>query len=43
MVRAQAAALIRSRARSRAPGVGNRQARSEPIGLAAFAHITGRG
>jgi glycerol-3-phosphate dehydrogenase len=43
LVRNQAAALIRARARSRAPGVGSQQARAEPMGLASFAHVTGRG
>jgi glycerol-3-phosphate dehydrogenase len=43
LIRSQAAGLLRSRARSRAPGVGVQQARAESIGLGAFAHITGRG
>lgn len=41
-VRAQAAALVRARARSRAPGVSLAQARAEPIANATAAHIGGQ-
>lgn len=42
-VRAEAAELLRIRARSRAPGVGLAQARAEPLARAAAALLSGAG
>ncbi len=42
-IRREAAALLRARARSRAPGVGVLQARAEPLSAGIAAQIAGRG